>query len=210
MEFYDPISLSRIWRPRPSPALFILVIMSPISLIPSTCSPRYSDSRKSQRWASPQSPATLCMSSKLWLTWRTDFKIILGKKWNIFYSFLQFKSSLHGIQSSSPLHGGWLGDILEYDLSSSLDLVLHQLHAMLSLLAWSFLEVLGESLQCQVITTEVRGLRYWMLLCKSRYCVSTTIFSYFHNNHGKILNTKYFGQTLNICCWYGTELTMER
>merc|ERR1711874_67024 len=31
-----------------------------MDLMPSTCSPRYSDSRKSQRWPSPLSPATLC------------------------------------------------------------------------------------------------------------------------------------------------------
>merc|ERR1712037_281004 len=36
--------------------------------MPSTCSARYSDSRKSQRCPSPLSPATLCRSRRLWLT----------------------------------------------------------------------------------------------------------------------------------------------
>merc|ERR1719341_191997 len=67
-EIRDPISLSIKCRPSPSPALFILVIRSPMALMPSTCSARYSDSRKSQRWPSPLSPATLCRSRRLWLT----------------------------------------------------------------------------------------------------------------------------------------------
>merc|ERR1711971_1168514 len=39
-----------------------------MALMPSTCSARYSDSRKSQRCPSPLSPATLCKSRRLWLT----------------------------------------------------------------------------------------------------------------------------------------------
>ena len=61
-------SLSIIWSPRPSPALFILVMRSPSSLMPSTCSSRKWDSRKSQRWASPFSPAATWMLRRDWLT----------------------------------------------------------------------------------------------------------------------------------------------
>ena len=66
-----------MWRPRPSPARLILVIMSPICLIPSTCSVRYSASKKSQRWASPLLSLALWRSRRLWLTWKESF--ILNK-----------------------------------------------------------------------------------------------------------------------------------
>ena len=59
-------SLSMVCQPRPGPTFFILVMRQEISLMPSTCSPRYSASRKSQRWASPSE--ALCRSSRLWLT----------------------------------------------------------------------------------------------------------------------------------------------
>ena len=59
-------SLSMVCQPRPGPTFFILVMRQEISLMPSTCSPRYSASRKSHRWASPSE--ALCRSSRLWLT----------------------------------------------------------------------------------------------------------------------------------------------
>merc|ERR1712051_772474 len=95
--------------------------------MPSTCSPRYSDSRKSQRCPSPLSPATLCKSSRL-----------------------------HGFKWSSPFHGGRLGDVLEDNSSATLGLVFHQLHAMGALLARLRLEVSSESMEGLVVPVEVR------------------------------------------------------
>merc|ERR1711936_1074776 len=58
---------------------------------------------------------------------------------------------------SAPLHAAWLGNILEDDTSSSLGLVLHQLHPVGTLLVRALLEEGGKSRKSLVITVEVRG-----------------------------------------------------
>merc|ERR1711974_583960 len=105
--------------------------------MPSTCSPRYSDSRKSQRWPSPLSPATLCIE-----------KALVDR-------LLQLKSSLHGFKWSSPFHGGRLGDVREDNSPASLGLVFHQLHAMGALLPGLRLEVFSKSVEGLIVPVEV-------------------------------------------------------
>ena len=74
------------------------------------------------------------------------------------YSLFQLKSSLHGLQGCAPLHCGGFCNVLEYDLASPLDLILHQLHAVLPLLSGGLLKIFRESMESLVVTTEVRGL----------------------------------------------------
>jgi len=71
---------------------------------------------------------------------------------------LQLESGLHGFKWSSPLHGGWLGDVLEDDSSAPLGLVLHQLHAMGALLPGLRLEMSSESVEGLVVPVEPRTL----------------------------------------------------
>ena len=75
------------------------------------------------------------------------------------YGLLQLKGSLHGLQRSAPLHGGWLGDVLEDNLPSSPVLILDELLAMLSLLVGVLLEEGGEAAVSDVISVEVASLQ---------------------------------------------------
>ena len=81
--------------------------------------------------------------------------------------FLQLKSSFHSFNWCAPLHAAWLGNILEDDASSSLCLVLHQLHPVGTLLVRVLLEEGSKSRKSLVITVEVRGLEI-----KSQYFIS--------------------------------------
>ena len=83
--------------------------------------------------------------------------------------FLQLKSSLHGLKWSAPLHAAWLGNILEDDTSSSLGLVLHQLHPVGTFLVRALLEEGGKSRKSLVITVEVRGLE--KNICEVFFCI---------------------------------------
>ena len=74
------------------------------------------------------------------------------------YGLLQLKSSLHSLQRSAPLHGGWLGDVLEDNLPSSPVLILDELLAVVPLLVGVLLEEGGEALVSDVIPVEVVSL----------------------------------------------------
>ena len=61
------------------------------------------------------------------------------------YSLLKLKCSLESVHGASPLHGAWLGDVLEDDLATSLVLILDQFLPMLPLLVGRLLEEGGQS-----------------------------------------------------------------
>merc|ERR1719452_498 len=70
-------------------------------------------------------------------------------------TFLKLKSCLHGLKRSPPLHAARLGNILEDNFSSALDLVFHQLHTMLALLIGALTKELGKAMKSLVISVEV-------------------------------------------------------
>merc|ERR1712203_227792 len=59
-------------------------------------------------------------------------------------SLLKLKCSLESVHGTSPLHGAWLGDVLEDDFASSLVLILDQLLPMLPFLVGRLLEEGGQ------------------------------------------------------------------
>merc|ERR1712107_458583 len=58
---------------------------------------------------------------------------------------------------TSPLHLVWFSDVLEDHLASSVGLVLHELHSVLSLFIGRLLEVLGVSMKSLFVSVEPRA-----------------------------------------------------
>jgi len=70
------------------------------------------------------------------------------------HSLFKLEGRLHGLKGCTPLHLVRLGDVEEDDLSTSVGLVLHQLHAVFALLIRGLLEVRGEPVQSLFITVK--------------------------------------------------------
>jgi len=73
------------------------------------------------------------------------------------HRFLELKGGLHGLERSAPLHGGRLGNVLKLAAATTAGLVLHQLHAMITLLVGGLPEVGGEPVQRLVVPVEPRA-----------------------------------------------------
>merc|ERR1719427_1532859 len=157
-----------ICSPSPSPARLILVIRSPSSLLRSNLlvHDMQSESVTSTLDLGDQVTQLLdsfhLLTEELTLDEVTEMSIslavtgLLEIKKTLVDCFFQLKSSLHGLKWSAPLHAAGLGNILEDDTSSSLGLVLHQLHPVITLLIRALLEEGGKSRKSLVITVEVR------------------------------------------------------
>eukprot|EP00095_Tigriopus_kingsejongensis_P003045 maker-scaffold1052_size66809-snap-gene-0.14 protein:Tk03045 transcript:maker-scaffold1052_size66809-snap-gene-0.14-mRNA-1 annotation:"Spz3" len=74
----------------------------------------------------------------------------------LIHSLLQSEGVLHGVQSTSPLGGGGLGDVMEDNLATSHVLVLDELVGVIMLLICVLAEELGKSLQGHVVSVEGR------------------------------------------------------
>jgi len=73
------------------------------------------------------------------------------------HRFLELEGGLHGLERSAPLHGGRLGNVLKLAAATTAGLVLHQLHAMITLLVGGLPEVGGEPVQRLVVPVEPRA-----------------------------------------------------
>jgi len=69
---------------------------------------------------------------------------------------LQFQSSLHCLQSSSPGVTNWLRNVLQHNSATTFVLIFHHLLSMFSLLVRRLLEELGESGKSDIITLKVK------------------------------------------------------
>merc|ERR1719318_1988988 len=77
-------------------------------------------------------PKILCFQKVTEMSISFVVRSLVEIKKTLVYSFLQLQGSLHGLQRSAPLHAAWLGNILEDNSSSTLSLVGHQLHSVLT------------------------------------------------------------------------------
>jgi len=70
------------------------------------------------------------------------------------HRFLELEGGLHSLERSAPLHGGRLGNVLELAATPTAGLVLHQLHAMITLLVRGLPEEGGEPVESLVVPVE--------------------------------------------------------